>query len=158
MAQDWSGNFLALDTGAYVNSPASPVMSVMIASDPAQYYREEGTVSGTETDSVSYNASNYFLVRVTRANFELMKLVSQFSFSAMTVGGNYTLRLIHKSLGTYYTLEQALKSCGVMLSGFVEDFSPPASGGTSDAERNGTPGWIAMNTALGPHGIQIWRV
>ena len=149
MPNDWSGNFLALDTGAYVNSPASPIMSVMLASDPAQYYREEGVVSSQETDCVSYNVPNYFLVRISRANFELMKLVSQFSFSAMTVGGNYTLRLIHKSLGTYYTLEQALKSCGVMLSGFVEDFS-----GTGVA----TAGWIAMNQALGPHGLQIYRI
>ena len=158
MSNDWSGNFLALDTGSYVSSPASPIMSVMVASDPSQFYRESGVISGTETDCVDYNVSNYFLLRISRANFENNKLLSQFTPVAMTVSGNYTLRFAHKNLGVYYTIAQALASCGTLLSGFVEDFSPPASGGTSDAERNGTAGWIAMNQAMGPVGIQIWRV
>mgnify|MGYP003329884840 CR=1 FL=1 len=61
MSNDWSGNFLALDTGAYVNSPASQIMSAMIASDPSQYYREEGVVNGTETDRTqSWRAQTLF--------------------------------------------------------------------------------------------------
>ena len=148
MSNDWSGNWLALDTGAYVNSPASPIMSAMIASDPHQYYREANVVNGTETDCVDYNAGGYFLIRISRGFFENSKLVSQFSFATATIGGVYSLRLTHKSLGKYYTLPEALASCGVMLSGFVEDFS----GDTASA------GWIAMNQALGPHGIQLWHI
>ncbi len=56
MANDFTGNYLSLDSGAVVNSPASPIMSAMIASDPHQYYREANVVGGVETDCVDYNA------------------------------------------------------------------------------------------------------
>ena len=51
----------------------------MVSSDPSQFYRESGVISGTETDCVDYNVSNYFLLRISRANFENNKLLSQFT-------------------------------------------------------------------------------
>ena len=71
MANDFTGNYLSLDSGAVVHSPASPVMSVMIASDPYQYFREANVVNGVETDCVGYNAGGYFLIRISRGFFEM---------------------------------------------------------------------------------------
>ena len=145
MSNDYSGNYVIVD-GAAVSSPASPVMSVMLSGNA--YYRELGVLNNQESDVVDYNVSDYFLVRISRQSFELSKLTSQFSFTAKTVGGQYSLRLVHKQLGTYYTLEEALAACGLLLTGFAENWAGPVT----DAA------WISMNTVLAPHGLQVWRI
>ena len=145
MSNDFSGNYVIVD-GAAVSSPASPVLSVMLSGNA--YYRELGVLNNQESDVVDYNVSNYFLVRISRQSFELSKLTSQFSFTAKTVSGQYSLRLVHKQLGSYYTLEQALAACGLLLTGFTENWAGPVT----DAA------WISMNTVLAPHGLQLWRI
>ena len=145
MSNDYSGNYVIVD-GAAVSSSATAVMNSMISADA--YYRELGVLNNQETDVVDYNVSNYFLVRISRQSFELSKLTSQFSFTAKTVGGQFSLRLVHKQLGTYYTLEQALAACGLLLTGFTENWAGPPT----DAA------WISMNTVLAPHGLQLWRI
>ena len=145
MSNDYSGNYVIVD-GAAVSSSATAVMNSMISADA--YYRELGVLNNQESDVVDYNVSNYFLVRISRQSFELSKLTSQFSFTAKTVSGQYSLRLVHKQLGTYYTLEEALAACGLLLTSFTENWAGPVT----DAA------WISMNTVLAPHGLQVWRI
>ena len=128
------------------SSSATAVMNSMISADA--YYRELGVLNNQESDVVDYNVSDYFLVRISRQSFELSKLTSQFSFTAKTVSGQYSLRLVHKQLSTYYTLEETLAACGLLLTGFTENWAGPVT----DAA------WISMNTVLAPHGLQVWRI
>ena len=141
----YQGDHVIVD-GAAVASTASPVLSVVISGN--LYYRELGLLSGSESDVLDINVANVFLVRVSRQSFELAKLISQFSFCAMTISGVYEIRCVHKQLGSYFTIEQACNACGVLLTNFVSDFS-----GTGSA----TSGWYDMNQALEPIGMQLYR-
>ena len=146
MSNTYQGDHVIVD-GSAVASTASPVLSVMLGG--TLYYRELGLLNGSESDVLDINVCNAFLVRISRQSFELAKLISQFSFTAMTISGVYEIRLIHKQLGSYFTIEQACNACGVLLDNFVSDFS-----GTGSA----TSGWIAMNQKLEPIGMQMYRI
>ena len=98
----------------------------MAGTDPALYFVEEGTAGGSvETDCVTYcTGPNGFLVRLSRASYELMKLAAQYTFVSHTVSGNATLRLVSKTSALTVSLENGLKSVGLQIaSGYAEDFS-----------------------------------
>ena len=152
MSNDYSGDYLVLDDGSVVLSSGATRLAAMTATDPPLYAVEEGTTGGAvETDCVSYcTGPNGMLVRMSRADFALMKLAASYTFVTHTVGGNVTLRLVSKTSSLVQSLEQGLRSVGIVpASGYAEDFS-----GTGRA----TAGWILMNTKLAATApIQIWR-
>ena len=79
----------------------------------------------------------------------LQKLLSQFALTAHQLSTGYTTRLAHRTLAGVYTLQEALSQVGLA----APTLSDAAFGGTGTA----TAEWIAMNTALAPFGISIWR-
>ena len=152
MSNEYSGDYMVLDDGSVVLSSGATRLAAMTASDPPLYMQEEGQAGGSvDTDVVSYcTGPNGFLVRLSRASYELMKLAAQYTFVSHTVSGNATLRLVSKTSALVVSLETGLKSVGLQIaSGYAEDYT-----GTGRA----TAGWILMNTKLqNTAPIQIWR-
>ena len=126
MSNDFSGDYLLLDDNSVVFSSGATRLQAMAGTDPALYFVEEGTAGGSvETDCVTYcTGPNGFLVRLSRASYELMKLAAQYTFVSHTVSGNATLRLVSKTSALTVSLENGLKSVGLQIaSGYAEDFS-----------------------------------
>ena len=151
-SNDYSGNYLVLDDDSVVLSSGQTRHDAMNQTEPGLYMQEEGQAGGsTDTDVVSYcTGPQGFLVRLSRASYELMKLAAQYTFVSHTVGGNATLRLVSKTSALVVSLETGLKSVGLQIaSGYSEDFT-----GTGRA----TSGWVLMNTKLAATApIQVWR-
>ena len=150
-SNDYSGNYLVLDDDSIVLSSGQTRHDAMTASDPPLYMQEEGQFNNVDSDVVSYcTGPSGFLVRLSRASYELMKLAAQYTFVSHTVSGNATLRLVSKTSALVVSLETGLKSVGLQIaSGYAKDFT-----GTGRA----TAGWILMNTKLqNTAPIQIWR-
>ena len=99
MSNDYSGDYLVLDDGSVVLSSGATRLAAMTASDPPLYMQEEGTGGGTvETDCFSVcTGPNGMLVRMSRADFALMKLNASYTFVSHTVGGETCLRLVSKT-------------------------------------------------------------
>ena len=147
---DFSGDYLVLDDDSVVLSAGSTRLAAMAGSDPALYFTEEGKIGSLETDCVSYcTGPGGFLVRLSRASYELMKLAAQYTFVSHTISGVATLRLVSKTSALTVSLENGLKSVGLQLaSGYAEDFT-----GTGN-----TAGWTLFNTKLAATApIQVWR-
>ncbi len=90
------------------------------------------------------------LVRMSRADFALMKLNARYTFVTQTVGGETVLRLVSKTSALVQTLSQGLRSVGLVpATGYAED-----SSGTGRAPS----GWINFNTKVAANApIQVWR-
>ena len=151
-SNDYSGDYPLMDDGSVVIYSGATRLAAMTASDPPLYMQEEGQAGGsTDTDVVSYcTGPQGFLVRLSRASYELMKLAAQYTFVSHTVSGNATLRLVSKTSALVVSLETGLKSVGLQIaSGYAEDFTSTG---------RATSGWILMSTKLqNTAPIQIWR-
>jgi len=150
-SNDYSGDYLVLDDNSVVLSTGSTRLAAMTATDPSLYFVEEGDIGSVSTDCVTYcTGPSGFLVRLSRASYELMKLASQYTFVHHTVGGNQVLRLANKTSALVQNLENGLRSVGLVpASGYAEDFS-----GTGRT----TSGWVTFNTKLAATApIQVWR-
>ena len=141
-----------LTDNSVVISSGATRFAAMTASDSPLYMQEEDQIGGSvDTDVVSYcTGPNGFLVRLSRASYEMVKLAAQYTFVSHTVGGNATLRLVSKTSALVVSLETGLKSVGLQIaSGYAEDFTSTG---------RATSGWILMNTKLqNTAPIQIWR-
>ena len=143
-SNDFSGDWLYDLDGTAHYSPASPILASMLSSGQAK--REQSTLGSIETDNLAVNVDRTYLVRLSRT-YENQVLLANFSFHAHQIS-NYVIRLQHRTLATVYTLAEAMSSCG-MVAPTLSDSAFSGTGNTAD--------WTAMNTALAPFGIQIWR-
>ena len=108
MSNDYSGDYLVLDDGSVVLSSGATRLAAMTATDPSLYMVEEGVAGGTiETDCFSVcTGPNGMLVRMSRAEFALMKLNASYTFCTHTVAGERVLRLVSKTSALTCSLSQ----------------------------------------------------
>ena len=152
MPNDFTGDYLVLDDNSSILSAGAARLTKMTLTDPSLYFQEEGTAGGTtDTDCVSYcTGPSGFVVRLSRASYELMKLAAQYTFVSHTVATNPTLRLVSKTSALVVTLEDGLKSVGLQVAdGYAEDFTGTGTAGTE---------WKLFNEKLAATApIQVWR-
>ena len=110
---EWNSPDHAVGYGTAIPSPATK-LSDMVTN---QFYFQE---AGGDVDVVFVSAESY-LVSLYKS-FANQKLMQQFVFRMTSIGGEDKIRLVHRNLATTFSLEQALRACGldVVVS---DDFS-----------------------------------
>ena len=120
--------------GQLISSPAT-VLSDMVTN---QYYMQE---VGGDVDVVflAVESTNGFLISLFKS-FTNQKLLNSFVARSSFVGGQHRIRWISRSLCTTFSMEQALRACGVNVS-VSDDYSDMAT----------------INMALAPFYLQIFK-
>ncbi len=101
---EWNSPDHAAGYGTAIPSPATKLSDMVTNS----YYFQE---AGGDIDVVFVSAESY-LVSLYKS-FTNQKLMQQFVFRMTSIGGEDKIRLVHRNLATTFTLEQALRACGV---------------------------------------------
>ena len=97
----------AVGYGTTIPSPATK-LSDMVTN---QFYFQE---AGGDVDVVFVSAESY-LVSLYKSMTN-MKLLQMFVFRMTSIGGEDKIRLVHRNLATTFSIEQALRACGVDIT------------------------------------------
>ena len=132
LGTEWNSPDHAIGYGTSYD-PAT-LLSNMVTS---QQYFQEGA---GDIDVVFVKGGDKYMIALYKS-FVNQKLLQQFVFSVTNVGGQDKLRLIHRNLASTFSLEGAMRACGINVV-VSDDFS-----GTT----------AAMNAQLAPYFISIYK-
>ena len=103
----------------------------------SQYYFQE---VGSDVNVILLTAGDKYLASLFKS-FTNQKLMQSFVFRTSTISGQDKIRLVHRSLATTFTVEQALRAVGENVT--VSD--------------NFSGDMVTINQQLAPFFIQIYK-